>query len=253
MLKKGTLLRPRHLGVLAAIGCATVEVMRRPKVALASTGPELVPVDGHLAPGRIYDINSHTLRAALVEDGCEVSELGVLADDAQAVEDALTHAAASSDLVIVSGGSSLGSSDHLTDVLEKAGSLLLHGVAVKPGKPLVVGEMGHEEKRCLVLGLPGNPLSALSSYYLFISPLISATLGTGGQPRRTVDAALAKDHTSDPRRYEFLPVRLEDGRAFPAQQGSSSISEMASSDGYIEIATEVGSVEEGTPVEVRLY
>ena len=253
VLKKGTHMGPRHIGVLAAVGQAYVSVAKRPVVALASCGPELVSVGDQLGPGMIYDINSSALKAALAEDGCSVVDLGVTGDDIDELNRAILAGAKQADMVIVSGGSSLGSSDLVTEVLTRSGRLLLHGVAVKPGKPLVIGEV--EGK--LFVGLPGNPLSALSSYYLFIQPVVRKALGTRPPGNRKVEAILAEDLSSVPDRFEFLPVRLEEGldtvKAYPSRKGSSAISEMASSDGYVEIPTAIVALPRGMQVEVHLY
>lgn len=248
VLSSGTYLEPRHLGVLAAIGYFSIDVYRRPRVALFSTGPEIVGEGGGLEPGRIFDINSHTLKGALVSDGCEVIDLGIVPDDLEALRAAIEKGLAEGDLVLLSGGSSLGGGDLVTEVFAEAGEMLLHGVAVKPGKPVVVGVA----KDKLMIGLPGYPMSALSDYYIFVRPHLRKTLGLRSEPA-FVEASMARKHPSTVGRYEFLPVRLEDGDAHPLTKGSSSITALASADGFVEIDENTEVVEKGERVRVRLF
>lgn len=258
VVRKGTLLEPRHLGVLAAAGVFNAEVFLKPKVALFSTGPEIIEAGGSLEPGRIFDINTHTLRGALVADGCEVIELGIVPDETEALDDALVKGLSEGDLVLLSGGSSLGGGDLVGDALQRAGKLLIHGVAVKPGKPVVLGVArvpngdGREDIEKVMIGLPGYPMSALSDYYIFVQPYLRRAMGMTSNPA-FVDATLARKHPSTVGRYEFLPVRLEGDDAHPVTKGSSAISAMADADGFVEIdeATEV--VEKGQRVRVRLF
>lgn len=248
VLSSGTFLEPRHLGVLAAIGHFSIDVHRRPRVALFSTGPEIVGESGALEPGRIFDINSHTLRGSLVSEGCEVVDLGIVPDDPDALQSALEKGLAEGDLVLLSGGSSLGGGDLVTEVFARTGEMLIHGVAVKPGKPVVVGVA----KDKLMIGLPGYPMSALSDYYIFVRPHLRKILGLRTEPA-FVEAAMGRKHPSTVGRYEFLPVKLEEGLAHPLTKGSSSITSLASADGFVEIDENTEVVEKGERVRVRLF
>jgi molybdenum cofactor synthesis domain-containing protein len=256
VLARGTPIEPRHLGVLAAVGAFKVRVFRRPRVALFSTGPEIIEAGATLEPSRIFDINSHTLRGALIDDGCEVIELGIVPDEMGALRTAIDRGLAEADLVLLSGGSSLGGGDLVTEAFDAIGQMLLHGVAVKPGKPVVVGVakgktlQGVVEK--LLIGLPGYPMSALSDYYIFVRPSLRKAMGLRTEPA-FVEAVLARKHPSTVGRYEFLPVRLEAGEAHPITKGSSSISAMADADGFVEIDENTEVVEKGEPVRVRLF
>ncbi|MGH2706176.1 MAG: molybdopterin-binding protein [Actinomycetota bacterium] len=257
VLERGTRLEPRHLGVLGALGLEEVEVLRRPRVVLASTGPELLEAGETLEPGRIFDINCHTLGAALALDGCEVVDYGIVPDERAALEEMLRKGLSEGDLVLLSGGSSLGGGDLVGDAIAAVGTMLLHGVAVKPGKPVVLGvaeapipEGGQVEK--VVIGLPGYPLSALSDYYIFVQPFLRRALGGAPTPAYT-EAILARKHPSTVGRYEFLPVRLEGELAHPLTKGSSAISAMAGADGFVEIDENVEVVERGERVRVRLF
>lgn len=258
VLRRGTLLEPRHLGVLAAVGTPEVEVFRRPVVALFSTGPEIAQAGSPLEPGRIYDINTHTLRGALVADGCEVVDFGIVPDEPSALDRALSEGLGKADFVLLSGGSSLGGGDLVGEAFAKAGKMLVHGVAVKPGKPVVVGTAkapdleGGGEVEKLMIGLPGYPMSALSDYYLFVQAYIRRALSVESRPA-FVEATLARKHPSTVGRYEFLPVRLDGEDAVPLTKGSSAISALAEADGFVEIDENTEVVEKGERVRVRLF
>lgn len=258
VLSAGTLVRAAQIGVLAAIGTEKVEVVDRPRVALASTGSELLPLGEDLGPGQIYDINVHTLRAALIAEGLDVVQLGTVPDRLESLQAALVRGLDEADLVLLSGGSSLGGSDLVVEAFEAAGRVLIHGVAVKPGKPLVIAAAqrpardgsGPVEK--LMIGLPGYPMSALSDLYVFVQPWLRRSMGLKEQPRFT-QAILARKHPSVLGRYEFLPVALQEGQAYPITKGSSSISALASADGFIEVHENTEVLEQGRRVSVRLF
>lgn len=257
ILVAGTLLEPRHLGVLAAVGRTYVEVVRRPRVALFSTGPEIVPAGETLRPGRIYDINSYTLRAALQSDGCDVIDMGIVDDDPKALDLAIAAAVGEGDLVLLSGGSSLGGGDLVVEAFRNAGKMILHGVAVKPGKPAVFGLARSKDARGadvekVLIGLPGYPTSALSDYYIFVQPFLRRALGMTARPT-VVEASLSRKHPSTVGRYEFLAVRLEGDEAVPLTKGSSAITTLADADGFVEIDENIEVIEKGQPVRVRLF
>jgi len=253
VLSAGTVLEPRHLGVLAAIGSRSAQVFVKPRVALFSTGPELIAGDSALTEGKIFDINSFTLGAALISDGCDVNRLGLVADDLVTLIAVLRSALAESDLVILSGGSSLGRGDLVAEAFTAMGSLLIHGVAVKPGKPLAVGvasiDQGPER---VMIGLPGYPMSALSDYYVFVRPYLKRAMQVTSIDR-FVGATLSRKHPSAIGRYEFLPVKLQGRKAVPIGKGSSSITALSEADGFIEIDENVEVLEAGASVSVRLF
>jgi molybdopterin molybdotransferase len=248
VLQKGTVLTPAHLGALAAVGITTVSVRRRVKVVLFSTGSEIVAPGKRLGRGKVFNINSVTLRAALEELGCEVEDYGVVKDTEREITRLVLKGVRSADIVIFSGGSSLGRSDLAPEVLGKLGSLLFHGIAVKPGKPTVAGVVRGK----IVIGLPGYPVSALSNVYILVAPLIERMTGATGITRFT-RAMLAQKVASTVGRYEFLPVRLEGEFAHPVMRGSSAITTLARAHGFVEIPENVEVVEKGTPVTVRLF
>ena len=252
VLEKGAVVGPSQLGVLAAVGATGAEVCRRPRVAHFSTGAELLAPGEELAPGRIYDINGHTLAAALAADGCEVVNLGVVHDNLEALLEAVRRGVEEADLLLLSGGSSLGGGDLVVEAFEKLGKLLLHGVAVKPGKPLVLATASDSRGRTkMMVGLPGYPMSALSDYLIFVRPYLRKASGAAALSRWT-EASLARKHFSVVGRYEFLPVRLDEQTAHPLTGGSSSISALARADGFVEVDENTEVLEEGSRVRVQL-
>lgn len=252
IVSAGTVLEPRHLGVLAAVGNEHVEVRSKPVAALFSTGPEIVEPSDTPGPGQIFDINRTTLGAALRADGCEVVDLGIVPDDRAVLRAALEQAMTRGDFVLLSGGSSLGGGDLVTEVFSEVGNLHLHGVAVKPGKPLVVGSAASGDRIVPLIGLPGYPMSALSDYYIFVRWMIHRCLGVAAR-HAAAEAVLGRKHPSTVGRYEFLPVTLSEGVATPVAKGSSAISALASADGFIEIDENTEVVEKGEPVKVHLF
>jgi molybdopterin molybdotransferase len=244
----GQELAPRHLGVLAAAGVNEVEVRRNPRIALMSTGNEILAPGEPLAPGKIYNINSTTLGHAFRAFGCQVHDLGVIKDEPEAVRKAISSALAEADIVMLSGGSSLGRGDFVPDIMRELGTLLFHGIAVKPGKPTALAVAGSK----LIFGMPGYPTSALSNYYILLEPVLEKM--TGRKVRKSYTTAkMERKVLSTVGRYQFLPVRLQEGLAVPVMRGSSSITTLAIADGFVEIEENVEVVKKGATVTVRLF
>lgn len=196
-------LGPPAIAVLASLGLAQVRVRRRPRVAILSTGDELVDPGLSLGPGQIYDSNAAALAAAITEAGGEPQPLGRAPDTRDAVEEAL-RAGAGADLIVTSGGVSVGQHDYVRRVLEDSGGLDFWRIAVQPGKPLAVGEIAG----VTVIGLPGNPVSALVTFELFVRPMIRAMLGLAGDGRLRVQARPEERIGKDPPRRAFLRVTV---------------------------------------------
>ncbi|MEK6191555.1 MAG: gephyrin-like molybdotransferase Glp [Chloroflexota bacterium] len=197
-------LTPAGIGVLASLGVAEVLVRARPRVAIVSSGEELVAPGTSLEPGQIYDANAPSLAAAIAEAGGEPILRGHVGDDPDTVARALTDASADADVVLTSGGVSVGRHDHVRGAIERLGRLDFWRIAMQPGKPLAVGVVTGRP----VIGLPGNPVSALVVTELLVRPLIRAVLGLTGDGRFHVEAVLDEDLRKDPERTAYLRVRL---------------------------------------------
>jgi len=208
VLPAGHTLRPQDLGLLAAVGVSTVDVHRRPRVAVISTGDEIVAPEQEPAPGQVRDINSYALAGMIREAGAEPLLLGIVRDEPAALRDALTRAAATADLVLISGGSSVGSRDYVAAALTELGppGILVHGLRVRPGKPTVLAVAGEVP----VIGLPGHPASALVIFWLFGVVAIRHLRGAGAQLHivPSVRARLARHLPSSAGREDYVRVSL---------------------------------------------
>ena len=248
LLKKGTVLGPRFIGLLASQGIKEILVKKSPKIAYFSTGNEILPIDGQLEEGKIYDINSFTIIGSIKEQGCDALFLGILEDDKELIKQKIGEALEMADFLLLSGGSSLGEEDLTAEAVKELGEVLVHGIAVKPGKPVLIGKV----KNKLILGLAGYPASALSNFYILVLPMIDRMLGAKRKPR-IVKGKITKKIVSTIGRYEFLPVRISEDRAIPIQKGSSAIASLADADGFIEIDENTEVLEKGAEVEIKLF
>ena len=248
VLQAGTFLNASRAGALSALGLTEVEVYARPRVAILSTGDEIVDPGTPLAPGQIYDINKVTLSAVVSEHGgvpvTYRTAMDTLEDVARAVDDCLAE-----DLLVFSGGSSVGRRDLIIDVIAAKGDVLFHGIAVKPGKPTAFGLVGGKP----FFGMPGYPTSCLSNAYILLAPALRQIARLPPQPVRSVRMPLAARITSVADRHQFYSVRIADGQAMPAFKASGDITSMSQADGYIEVPVGVGSVEKGETVDVTLF
>lgn len=248
LLRPGDLLTPSRIGSIAALGIAAVEVYARPRVALLSTGAEIAPPGRPLAPGQVYDVNRFTLGAVIREHGGVPSPRPTAPDNLDELGRTL-DACLDHDILVFSGGSSVGERDLTLDVIRQKGELLFHGVAVKPGKPTACGVIGDT----LVLGMPGYPTSCLSNAYMLLVPVLRKAARLPPYRFRTTSAPAAERFVSPPGRHQFYTVRLVDGRAVPAFKASGDITSMSQADGYIEIPAPTDVVEQGETVEVKLF
>jgi molybdenum cofactor synthesis domain-containing protein len=248
LLAPGDVLNPSRIGALAATGIAEITVYAKPRVAILSTGNEIVAPGRPLAPGQIYDINQFTLSTIIVTHGgvpvVHPTAPDTLADLAAAVE-----ATAGEDLLVFSGGSSVGERDLILDVLQQAGDVLFHGIAVKPGKPTVFGRIGFRS----VLGMPGYPTSCLSNAYMLLVPMLRRMARLPDYTPRTLRVPLARRVVSTTGRHQFYTVRIQNGVAVPAFKASGDITSMSHADGFIEIPAQTDIVEAGETVDVKLF
>ena len=248
ILAAGQLLNPSRVGAIAAIGAADVEVFAQPTVAVISTGNEIIEPGQPLAPGQIHDINRFTLSAVIAEHGGVPVPMRTAADSLDALEGAVTSAA-STDLLVFSGGSSVGTRDLVLDVIRQRGEVIFHGIAVKPGKPTAFGRIDGRP----VLGMPGYPTSCLSNAYILLVPLLRRLARLPDYQPRRLRLPLARRIVSPTGRHQFYTVRIDDGAAVPAFKGSGDITSMSQADGYIEIPTHTDIVAEGDLVDVTLF
>jgi molybdenum cofactor synthesis domain-containing protein len=248
VVRRGERLTPAKVGALTAVGLERVAVYAKPRVAILATGDEVLAPGRKIRPGQVYDINSYTLAAVVEQNGGEPVRRPGVADTLPALRSAL-RSAVREDLVVFSGGSSVGEKDMIMDVLQDMGELLFHGIAVKPGKPTVLGTIG----KTAVLGMPGYPTSCLSNAYLILAPMLRKMARLPPEPQKVIELPLARKIVSVVGRVEFHTVRVEDGMAVPAYKESGAITSMAHADGYVQIPANVDLIEKGERVRVVLF
>jgi putative molybdopterin biosynthesis protein len=254
LLRRGTRIGSREIGMLAACGIAGVEVVRRPKVAVLSTGDELVALGDELRPAGVYDSNGAILAAAVTEASGEAIAFGAFPDDEAALEKAVRRALASCDMVVISGGTSKGAGDLSHRVVSRLGApgVLVHGVALKPGKPLCLAVA--EGKPIAVL--PGFPTSAIFTFHSYVAPVIRARAGLAAEAAQTLDVQVPVRITSELGRKEFVLVALVPGKdgpvAFPTAKGSGAVTAFSQADGFIEVDALATALDAGSVARVTL-
>jgi molybdenum cofactor synthesis domain-containing protein len=244
----GDVLTPSRVGALAAVGLTEVTVYAKPRVAILSTGNEVVDPGASLAAGQVYDVNRFTLGAIVVSHG-GVPETHKAAEDTLGAFGAALDACSESDLIVFSGGSSVGTRDLVTDLVAARGEMIFHGIAVRPGKPTAFAMIGATP----FFGMPGNPTSCLSNAYILLIPFLRAVARLPPHVPKVTRAPLGQRIASVAGRHQFYTVRLRDGAAYPAFKGSGDITSLSQADGYIEIPAEQSVVEEGAQVTVTLF
>ncbi len=248
VLRAGTFINAARAGALSALGLTTVEVYAKPRVAILSTGDEIVDPGAPLGPGQIYDINRVTLSAVVNDHGGIAVPFRTAEDTIDDLSNAV-DACLAEDVLVFSGGSSVGRRDLILDVIVAKGEILFHGIAVKPGKPTAFGRIG----RKLVFGMPGYPTSCLSNAYILLAPALRRIARLPAQAARSLTLPLSGRINSVVDRHQFYTVRVENGQAVPAFKASGDITSMSQADGYIEVPVGVSVVEQGEPVEVTLF
>ncbi len=248
ILREGDVLNPSRIGVLASLGMDRVKVYRKPRVAIIPTGNEVAEIGGALGEGQVYNSNSYALESIALENGADVARMDIVEDTQEALRSVISKAR-ENDLIVLSGGSSVGERDVLVDVVSGMGKLLFHGVQVKPGKPLLLGEV--EGK--LILGTPGYPTACIIDGYVFMAPIIRKMARLPEANRERVKARISRRVVSTLGRQQFLTVRIEGGQAIPVFKESGAITSMAAADGYIEIPANVDMVEKDDEIEVVLF
>jgi molybdenum cofactor synthesis domain-containing protein len=248
VLDAGDVLNPSRIGALAALGIVEVEVYAKPRVAILSTGNEIAEPGAPLRPGQIYDINRFTLSTIIAEHG-GVPVAHRTAEDTLDDLDRAIDACLAEDVLVFSGGSSVGERDLILDLIGRRGEIRFHGIAVKPGKPTVFGVVAGKP----VFGMPGYPTSCLSNAYMLLVPALRRMAHLPPHQMRTTIVPLAQRVVSTTGRHQFYTVRIADGQAVPAFKASGDITSMAHADGYIEIPAQTDIVERGERVDVKLF
>lgn len=248
LLDAGVVLNPSRIGALAATGIVEVEVFAKPRVAIMSTGNEIIDPGQPLGPGQIYDINQFTLGAIIGSHG-GIAVTGQTAPDSLPELKAAIEAATSSDIIVFSGGSSVGERDLILDAFQQLGVVIFHGIAVKPGKPTVFGHVHGTP----VFGMPGYPTSCLSNAYMLLVPMLRRMARLPDHQATIVRVPISRRVVSTTGRHQFYTVRIDNGTAVPAFKASGDITSMAHADGYIEIPAQTDIVEAGEVVDVRLF
>jgi putative molybdopterin biosynthesis protein len=254
LLRRGTRIGSREIGMLAASGLAHIDVVRRPRVAVLSTGDELVEPGKPLAPASVYDSNGAIIAAAVTEAGGDAIPMGAFPDDPVKLDKAVRDALASSDMVVLSGGTSKGAGDLSHAIVSRLGrpGILVHGVALKPGKPLCLAVAGKKP----VVVLPGFPTSAIFTFHAFVAPVIRALAGLPPEAAQTIEAKVPLRIASEMGRKEFVLVSLVEGDdgmiAFPTAKGSGSVTSFSQADGFLEVDALASSLDADSKVPVTL-
>ena len=252
LLPQNHRLRPPDLGACAAAGVTSIQVRRKPTVAIIPTGTELVGISDHPKPGDIVEFNSIVLASMLEEWGADPTRLPPVPDDPDLLEKAVRKAVRKFDLVLINAGSSAGTEDYTAGTVEKLGRLVVHGVAIRPGHPIVLGVVKDKP----VIGIPGYPVSAVIACELFVQPIIESKLGHATEPNPTAMATMTRRVHSPMGEDEFLRVRLGQVGdrlvATPLQRGAGVISSLVRADGIARIPRLSEGIEAGSRVSVRL-
>jgi molybdenum cofactor synthesis domain-containing protein len=247
VLRTGRKIGTREIGVLASVGKNEVTV-RRLEIGIISTGDELVRPGEKLDAEQVYDANSYTLYAGIKELGASPLLYGIVKDNEAVMKKLLETAVSECALVLTSGSTSSGAGDVMYQLIDEMGETLAHGISIKPGKPVVIGLI----KGIPIIGLPGNPTSALMIFNEFVAPLIRKALGAESGLKKVEKGIMGTDFRSEGRQ-QLLPVGLIRRRVYPADKGSGAITSLSGADGFIEISPSTEFIEAGTPVEVILF
>lgn len=245
VIKKGTLLAPAHIGLLASVGKSEIDAVSRPSVGIISTGNEIIEIDEELKAGRIREVNSHQLAALCRSYGCEARLYGTVKDEYDEIFSRVEKAVKECDIVLISGGSSAGARDMTVNVIEKIGTVFAHGLAMKPGKPTIIGEAGGKA----VFGLPGHPAACYFVAEIIVRRLVNILLGME-EIEITRKLELSENISSNHGREEYVCVRADGESAVPVYGKSGLMSVLCESDGYIKIERNCEGLRRGETVEV---
>jgi len=266
ILRRGHRMRPQDMGALAGVGITHIRVYEKPKVAIINTGNEVVPADTRPGPGQVRDINSYNLEGLISQTGGIPVKKGIIPDEYARLRETLEAAINECALILMTGGSSVGAADLTAKALNDAGKpgVLVHGVSIKPGKPLIVGLVNATSKQVPIFGLPGHPAAVSICFELFVKPVLISLAGDvpdtalkGVSACRTITARLSRSISSSPGREDHVRVTLErkDGRlwARPVFGASGLISTLVKAVGTVVVPVNKIGIEAGEEVEVRLF
>jgi molybdopterin molybdotransferase len=254
VLQAGKLLKPADIGLIASLGIGKVKVKRRLRVALFATGDELASIGKKLKAGEVYDSNRYTLHGMLARLGVEIVDMGVVRDDPKLLEQAFRKAARSADVVITTGGVSVGEADFVKQLMAKLGEVLFWKIAMRPGRPMAFGRIG----KAYLFGLPGNPVAVMVTFYQFVRDALTRLSGRTDQPLPLLKAAAAENLRKVPGRTEYQRGILfkENGQwvvRTTGQQGSGVLRSMSEANCFIVLEHERGAVTAGELVSVQLF
>jgi molybdopterin molybdotransferase len=253
LLESCTRITPDKIGVLSAIGLKEVPVFQKPRVAIISTGNEIISHDKELTYGKIYDINSQTISSAVKSCGCIPLHSEIVKDDYKSLKDKINEFK-DVDLIITSGGTSAGTGDILREVLDDMGEVIVHGVSVKPGKPTIIGRLINMGDNKFLFGLPGYPVAALMVFHVFFAPFLrkmaSIDISTSSLNKGVVELQLSRRYRPARGRTHYLLVKIEGKNAVPILKDSGAITALAEADGFIEVPKNVEILEKGINVKV---
>jgi molybdopterin molybdotransferase len=259
-LAAGQVIGAREIALLAAMGIAAVEVVRTVRVAVLSTGDEVVEIGRPVPRGRIHDANRPMLLQLIRECGAHAVDLGIVGDDPESLRQAIAHAASIADAVITSGGVSVGEADHTRATMESMGDIAFWKLAIKPGRPLAAGWVrGHAQRpRVPFFGLPGNPVAAFVTFKAIVAPCLQKLAGIHATERAPIRARLAHEARKTPGRTEYLRCSLRRGHDgeweadIAASQGAASLKSLVDAQGLVVLPHDAGPMPAGTPVDVIL-
>jgi len=255
LLPRGSLLRPQDIGGLLALGITKIAVFQRVRVALISTGDELVPPEDEPKPGQIRGINAYTLASLTLRAGGIPIKLGIIPDDYQALKEAAEKAMREADIVVISAGSSVSTRDITAQVINSLGKpgILVHGISLRPGKPTILASVDQKP----FFGLPGNPASAMITFDLFVTPSIYKLSGCSQPPKRYLKAKLSRNIPSAPGREDYVPVKIEERNgelwAEPIFGKSNLISTFIKADGIAQVPLDKTGLAAGEIALVRIF
>ncbi len=262
VLRAGARLRSQDIGALAGVGVTSVAVRRRPLVAILPTGDELIDPRETPRTGEVRDINRFSLAAGVIEAGGTPETEAILPDDLAVIRERLERAVRRADVVLISGGSSMGLRDYTVEAIDSLGEpgVLVHGISVKPGKPTIIGRVRRDGGEKAVIGIPGHPVSALMIFHAFVRPILRQLSGEATRAEaapEALPATLSRNVASAPGREDMVRVSIERGDggrlAHPLMGNSAMISTMTRADGYIVVPLEAEGLPAGAPVRVHLY